>query len=393
MTKKFNRRKFIKQTGGVASLASLGLTGCLSGQQDSSQKSRNSVDIGYIPITDAAPLLIGHSEGFFEEEGLESNATLYRGWSNLASAFQAGDVNAAHFLFPMTYWMRYGLDFPAKVLAWDHTNGSGITVSQDIDRWEQLGGKTMGVPFWYSTHNVILQMVLRNFGLEPVVHDQVPEDGNKVRLIDLPPPDMPASLDRGDIEGYIVAEPFCALGELNTDAKMMRFTGDIWFRHGDCVLTVNENDLNNDPDWARSVVRAVAKSQIWINNNREKASKILSEEGSGLLPYSREAIDRSLNYYDPEDYPEAIKNPEWKSERVGFYPYPYPSYTKELYKRTQNTGVAGIKDFLDEISPQKVADEVVETSIIKETIQELGGSSEFGIPESEAYEREERIDI
>ncbi|MDI9652118.1 ABC transporter substrate-binding protein, partial [Burkholderia cenocepacia] len=50
---------------------------------------------------------------------------------------------------------------PAKVVAWNHVNGSGLTVAPDIDSLRDLGGKTVAVPFWYSIHNVVLQDMLR----------------------------------------------------------------------------------------------------------------------------------------------------------------------------------------------------------------------------------------
>ncbi|MFB6090070.1 MAG: ABC transporter substrate-binding protein [Halobellus sp.] len=383
-SQRVDRRDFLRASGTIA----LGTAaGCLGGGRSKPLK------IGYIPITDAAPLLVASAKGFFEEEGLTTEEpTLYRGWSTLASAFQSGDVNAGHFLFPMTYWMRYGLGYPATVLGWDHTNGSAITVASDVDSWDDLRGARMAVPYWYSTHNVILQMVLRQKGLEPVLHREAVSD-DQVALIDLAPPSMPPALSRGEIKGYIVAEPFNALAEIKTDAKIHRFTADIWFRHGDCVLTVAEPAVRNRPDWTRSLTRAVVRAQRWIGDHRAEAAQVLSKEGSGLLPYSRSVIDRSLNLYDPDAYPDAIKHPDWNAERVGFYGYPYPSYTKALYEQTQQTKLVGKTDFLDEVSPQTVAEEVVDPRFVRDAIGAFGGPSAFDIPQSRAYEREERIDI
>jgi hypothetical protein len=48
--------------------------------------------------------------------------------------------------------VRYGAKFPAKIVAWNHVNGSGLTVLPEIQKVQDLGGKTVAIPFWYSIH-------------------------------------------------------------------------------------------------------------------------------------------------------------------------------------------------------------------------------------------------
>ena len=81
-------------------------------------------------------------------------------------------------------------------------------------------------------HNVILQLGLRKYGLTPVIKSQSEKINiNEVNLFVMPPPEMPLALAGKKIDGYIVAEPFNALGEEKIGAKIMRFTGDIWMNH------------------------------------------------------------------------------------------------------------------------------------------------------------------
>ncbi len=125
------------------------------------------VRIGYLPITDAAALLVAHARGLFEEEGLKVEApTPVRSWSALIEAFAAGRVNVVHFLKPIPVWMRYNNKFPVKLLAWAHTNGSGLVVGPHttVREFKDLGGARIAVPFWYSMHNVVLQFGLRQVG-------------------------------------------------------------------------------------------------------------------------------------------------------------------------------------------------------------------------------------
>jgi len=119
------------------------------------------VKIGYLPITDAAPLLVAHGRKLFEAQGLKvETPRLFRSWAQITEAFVAGQVNVIHMLSPATLWVRYGSRFPAKVVAWNHINGSALTVQNEINSVADLGGKTVAIPFWYSIHNILLQKIL-----------------------------------------------------------------------------------------------------------------------------------------------------------------------------------------------------------------------------------------
>src|SRR5580698_5861817 len=187
------------------------------------------VRIGYLPITDAAPLLAAHHNGYFSEAGLAvEKPTLLRSWAQLVEAFLSGQVNVVHLLSPMTIWARYGSQAPAKVVAWNHVNGPALTVLPEINKLGDLGGKTVAVPFWYSIHNVVLQDMLRAQGLVPVLKKDGDLKPNEVRLTVMSPSDMPPALASKQIAGFIVAEPFNAAAEGLKVGKVLRFTGDVW---------------------------------------------------------------------------------------------------------------------------------------------------------------------
>lgn len=397
-TEGLSRREFMKESG-LASLAAAGGAAGLAGCLSSTDIPENpTAQVGYIPITDASPLLTAHANGHFEDNGVESEEpTLFRGWDELAEAFFSGDVNIAHFLMPMTVWMRYNLQENVKVVAWDHVDGSALTVGDHIETWDDLGGGTVAVPFWYSIHNVVLQMGLREHGLTPRTgRGAAAED--EVELVVQPPPDMPASLESGSTDGYIVAEPFNAIGEMDAGGNILRFTGDIWKQHACCVVVMREDYLEQRPDWSKSVMDSIVQAQIWLRENREEGATLLSQDGSALLDYPREQIDRAMNHYDHEEYGVetgngAIQHPEWESERIGFYPYPYPSYTEELVRRLKETEVEGDAEFLDDVTPEHAADDLVEYEPVQNALENAGGPEAFDVEEEHGYERDETIQI
>ena len=127
---------------------------------------------GYLPITDATALLIAYAKGYFKDEGLDAEKpTLIRSWPALVESFAAAKFNVVHLLKPIPVWMRYNNKFPAKIIAWGHTNGSGLVVGRHVTAtcFSDLGGKQLAVPFWYSMHNIVLQIALRAAGLTPVI--------------------------------------------------------------------------------------------------------------------------------------------------------------------------------------------------------------------------------
>ena len=353
------------------------------------------VRIGYLPITDAAPLLVAHNNGYFAEQGLAVEPpTLLRSWAQLVEAFLSGQVNVVHLLAPMAVWARYSSNAPAKVVAWNHVNGSGLTVLPEINALHELGGKTVAIPFWYSIHNVVLQDLLRAQGLEPVLKRTGAIAPNEVNLVVMAPSDMLPALASRQIAGYIVAEPFNAAAELLKVGKILRFTGDVWKNHACCVVSMHEQDLTARPEWSQKVVNAIVKAQLWARTHPQDTAQLLSKDGAHhYTPHTLQALTRVLVPSPALDaaYHEsgAIRHTDWSEKRIDFQPYPFPSYTEELVKRMKTTVVDGNRAFLETLDPSRAARELVDDRFVKQSIGALGGLAAFGLPNT--FTREETI--
>ncbi len=359
------------------------------------QAANAPVRIGYLPITDATPLLVAHHNKLFEAEGLQvEQPVMFRSWAQLIEAFLAGQVNVIHLLSPMTIWARYGSQVPAKVVAWNHIGGSALTVALEINQLKDLGGKQIAIPFWYSIHNVVLQHLLRSNGLSVVTSKTGVLANNEVRLIVLAPSDMPPALASKQIHGYIVAEPFNALAENLNIGKILRFTGDVWKQHACCMVFMHEDDLNKRPEWSQKVVNAIVKAQLWTKQNRAATINILSKEGGQhYTPHSTAVLTSVLNpsqvNWTAYQKTGAIQHADWHEERIDFQPYPYPSYTVELIKRLKQTQVEGNNQFLAKLDPQKAALDLVDDRFVKKAILQIGGLKQFG--SSNSFSRQEII--
>lgn len=356
------------------------------------------VRIGYLPITDATPLLVAHANGLFEAEGIKAERpVLLRSWAQVIEAFISGQVNVIHLLSPMTVWARYGSKVPAKVVAWNHVGGSGLTVAPGIEQVAQLGGRTVAIPFWYSIHNVVVQQLLRDSGLVPVSKPVgAALAANEVNLVVLPPSDMPPALASKRIDGYIVAEPFNALAENLKVGRVQRFTGDVWRNHACCVVFMHEHDLNNRPEWSQKVVNAIVKAQLWTRENRAEAAKLLSKDGANrYTPHAPEVLGKVLapaaGERDGYVKSGAIRHAAWDEQRIDFQPYPFPSYTEELVSRLKDTLIQGDKSFLAGLDPKATASDLVDDRFVRAALAGVGGLEAFGL--GGGFERTEEIAV
>jgi NitT/TauT family transport system substrate-binding protein len=352
------------------------------------------VRIGYLPITDATPLLVAHSRKLFEAEGLRTEKPrLFRTWAQIIEAFVAGQVNVVHLLSPTTMFVRYGSQFAAKVVAWNHMNGSALAVARHINSVKDLGGTQVAIPFWYSIHNVVLQQLLRANGLKAVSRARSGAlAANEVNLVVMPPAEMVSALAAKAVSGYIVAEPFVAAAEVSGVGKVLRFVGDVWQNHACCLLTLAERDITERPEWAQKVTNAMVKAQLWTRDNQLETAKLLASSGEGkYTPHGLPVLTKVLAATEMAQYTRegVIKHPQWNQRRIDFQPYPYASYTEELVKALQVTHVEGNAAFLEKLDPKFVAKDLVDDRFVKNALKQVGGLKAFG--HAESFTRKEII--
>lgn len=397
----FGRRRFLRLAAGTGLIAAGGpmlLAACSDRADDAGSDttspaagdaSLGALRIGYLPITDASPLLVAHATGALDAAGFDAaDPTLLRSWADLVEAFQGGQVDVVHLLMPLAVRLRFGTDFPAKVVAWNHTNGSALTAAPRIATIADLAGETVAIPFWWSIHNVVLQKLLRANGLTPIIDGDPSAADGTVKLVILPPPDMVPALAAGSIAAFIVADPFNALAELGDAGRVLRFTGDVWRDHACCVTVVTEDFITGRGDAAQGLVNALAASQLTIAEDRPGAARLLAD--GGYLPQSVESIERALTHYATEEYLDsgAIVHPEWNAERIGFQPYPFESYTTSLIESLRDTLIDGDTAFLAGIDDRTAHRELIAEGLAKSAIDANGGPARFGLA---SYERLETI--
>jgi NitT/TauT family transport system ATP-binding protein len=272
--------------------------------------------IGFIPLVDAAALIVAVDKGFAAAEGLEIELVREVSWSNVRDKLNIGLFDAAHLLAPVAIASSLGLGHVKVPIAAPFNlgiNGNAITVSpalhaalmQEIDgdrfdplvtakalakvvaRRRKAGADplTFGMTFPFSTHNYQLRFWMAAAGVDP------DED---VRLVVLPPPYMVDSLANGHVDAFCVGAPWNSIAVDLGIGHILHFVSDILVRAAEKVLAVRQVWADKHPDVVAALVRAAVKGAEFIEQpaNLTEAAQILAEpERIGV---DAELIQRSL---------------------------------------------------------------------------------------------------
>lgn len=272
--------------------------------------------IGFIPLVDAAALIVAVDKGFAAAEGLEIELVREVSWSNVRDKLNIGLFDAAHLLAPVAIASSLGLGHVKVPIAAPFNlgvNGNAITVSpalhaalmQEIDgdcfdplltakalakvvairRKAGADPLTFGMTFPFSTHNYQLRFWMAAAGVDP------DED---VRLVVLPPPYMVDSIKNGHVDGFCVGAPWNSIAVDLGIGHILHFSSDILARAAEKVLAVRQVWADKHPDVVAALVRAAVKAAEFIEDpaNLTEAARILAQpERIGV---DVEVIERTL---------------------------------------------------------------------------------------------------
>ncbi len=277
---------------------------------------KDELKLGFIKLTDCAPLVIAKEKGFFEDEGLTVELEAQANWKVLLDRVISGELDGAHMLSGQPIGATIGFGTKAHVVTAFSMdlNGNGITVSNDI--WKQMqkndaklasptpphpitadslvpivkkqkdAGEPlkMGMVFPVSTHNYEIRYWLAASGIHPGMYTATDTRGVKdadVLLSVTPPPQMPATLEAGTIQGYCVGEPWNQQAVIRGIGVPVTTNYDIWKNNPEKVFGVSNEWATANPKTHVAVVKALIRAGKWLDasmENRKEAAKILSKK-------------------------------------------------------------------------------------------------------------------
>ena len=272
--------------------------------------------IGFIPLVDAAALIIAVDKRFAATEGLDVTLVREVSWSNVRDKLNIGRFDAAHLLAPVAIASSLGLGHVKLPIAAPFNlglNGNAITVSPalhaaimgeidgdprnplvtalalarvvDARRKAGLEPLTFGMTFPFSTHNYQLRFWMAAGGVDP------DED---VRLVVLPPPYMVDSLANGQVDAFCVGAPWNSVAVDLGIGHILHFVSDILVRAAEKVLAVRQDWSDKNPDVLAALIRAASRAAEFIEQpeNRAETARILARPE--YIGSDAEVIGRTL---------------------------------------------------------------------------------------------------
>lgn len=256
--------------------------------------------LGYVPLVDAAPLIVADALKFGAEEGLTLTLHPAPSWAALRDMLAQGQVQAAQMLAPLPVAMALGLAGPARFQALSllNANGDVIGVSAPIGTRMRASGYAfdftdataaaialraaaptplrIGVPYPFSMHR---ELVTYWLGPEP-------------SIVTVPPPRMADALAKGEIDAFCVGEPWGSVAVEKGVGHLLLPGSAIWAYHPEKVLAVLSGWADADPDLAGRLMRTVWRAGRWLGDaqNAMMAAEILSLP----LDVPAEIIERAL---------------------------------------------------------------------------------------------------
>ena len=245
--------------------------------------AKTTIKVGYLPILDHLTLLVSHAQDNDAFKQVEIQPKLFKSWTEMVGALQAGVIDAAFILSPLAMDLfNHGLDIKTILLA--HRDGSAITVKPDssIRSAADLKGKSIAIPDWKATHTALLNHYLMTAGLSL----------KSVIAKVIAPPNMIKAMKLNKIDAFIVAEPFGAKAQNEGIGKILILTKDIVANHVECIVVIKKHFLTDNPAAVQEWVDSLIRAGKWIEQDKlnSHAQQVAKMTAKTYLPHSPETI-------------------------------------------------------------------------------------------------------
>lgn len=407
-----SRRKFIV-TAGAATAGTLIIHGCTSGTSTNTTETPSpaattptattagtadtpevtKAKLGFIALTDAAPLIIAKEKGLFEKYGMKDvEVAKQASWGatrdNLVLGSEGGGIDGAHILTPMPYLIATGKvtdgkKVPMYILARLNVNGQGIQLANTYKDLKvgvdsaplktafaktKAAGKAVkcAMTFPGGTHDMWIRYWLAAVGIDP---------DKDVSLITVPPPQMVANLKVGIMEAFCVGEPW-PLQTVNQGIGYNALTtGELWKDHPEKAFAMRAGWVDKYPKATKALLMAVQEAQQWCDQdeNKDEMCQIVSKREWFKVPV-KDILDRSKGKFDlgvRQLESTDLMQKYWRDNAS----YPYKSH--DLWFLTENIRWGYLPADTD---TKKLVDEVNREDLWKEAAKAIG--QEAAIPAS-----------
>ena len=354
-TTTFGRRGVLKGATATTALLAAARAALPSGAfAQAAGPETKAVKLGFIALTDAAPLIVAKERKIFDKYGItDADIAKQASWGttrdNIVLGSGAGGIDGAHILTPFPYLISLGTvttenkPVPMNILARLNYQCQGISVSNEFKgagakvdssplkeafAKKKAAGKEVkcAMTFPGGTHDMWIRYWLAAGGIDP---------DKDVSTIVVPPPQMVANMKVGNMDAFCVGEPWndqLVHQDIGFTACM---TGEIWKNHPEKSLGVRADWVAKNPKAALAVLMATMEAQQWCDKmeNKDEMAGILAKRQWFNVPAS-DIDNRIKGNIDYGDGRKVTGSDQLMKFWKGGVSYPYQSH--ELWFLTEN---------------------------------------------------------
>jgi len=384
----FTRREFLRNLAIGSALVTL--ANCAKAPEEKVQQNapdgpasvlegleKTDLKIGFIPITCATPIIMSEPLGFYAKYGFNAKVVKMPSWGAVRDSAIAGELDAYHMLAPMPIAMTLGLgsaSFGIKLASIENINGQAITVSNrhkgKVNGPEDFKGFVIGVPFPYSMHNLLVRYYLATGGIDPDVD---------VKIRPVPPPDSVAQLIAGDVDAYLMPDPFNQRAVYEGAGFIHKLTKELWEGHPCCAFAASDAWIEENPNTFRALNKAIIEAAGYARHtaNRPEIARAISERA--FLNQPVEVVEAVLTGKFEDGQGRNFEIPD----RIDFDPYPWQSFANWISSQLVRWDLQGDGRAAEVITSNTYNDigtDVFLTDLARELAEEVGQA-----PPSEIY--------
>ncbi|MCT7958892.1 CmpA/NrtA family ABC transporter substrate-binding protein [Laspinema palackyanum] len=362
----FTRRKFLQQVAIAAALTVT--TNCANPdpkEADLSPMSRlekTHLKIGFIPITCATPIIMSQPLGFYQKYGLNVELVKMENWEQVRDSAIAGELDAYHLLSPMPIAMTLGLGsqpFPIKLASIENINGQALVLAlkhQDkVKESKDFKGLTLGIPFPYSMHNLLLRYYLASNDINP---------DRDINIKQVPPSQAIKLMKAGELDGFLMPDGNAQQAVYEKVGFIYLLTKDLWDGHPCCSFAASKPWIDKHPSTFRALNKAIIDGCNYARNpgNRREIAQVIA--APEYLNQPQSVLEAVLT----GTFDDGLGNIRTVSDRIDFDPYPWKSFSYWITAQFARWGMVEEQN----ISHEAIADEVFLTGLARQLAKQLG---------------------
>ena len=385
------RRRFIGGMAAIAGATSMGgfLPSIISSANAASSGTleTKSAKLGFIALTDAAPLFVALEKGFFAKHGMTDVDVLKQSsWGttrdNLVLGSQRNGIDGAHILTPMPYLIASGamtannIPVPMYILARLNLAGQCISVGREYNDLKvgldttafgqalsakRASGSAVNAAMTFpgGTHDMWIRYWLAAGGIDP---------DRDISTIVVPPAQMVANMRVGSMDTFCVCEPWNQQLVNQGIGYTANTTGEIWHNHPEKAFAMRADYVDANPNSTKALLKAIMEAQMYCEEpaNRREVAEICSRRRWIHAPFD-DIVDRMQGNFDYgngkviENHPDQMRY--WKDHAS----YPFKSH--DLWFLTENKRWGYLPTSLDSSA---LIDQVNREDIWRAAALELG---------------------